>query len=126
LEWGSYAIYWEDREGDSGPAESDMSACDKYLEVMLPVDDLKGASRAIAPDLARRGDREAKVCKFGRHSNRDDAIPDDKGATDSLQVRHGVQIAGFKEPQATVTGGTQGWIAGVESNGGQPRPSGSS
>lgn len=47
---GSYAIYWEDRAGESGPAESAMSACVKYLEVMLPVDDLKGASRAIAPD----------------------------------------------------------------------------
>ncbi len=44
-------MYWEDRAGESGPAESAISACVKYLEVMLPVDDLKGASRAIAPGL---------------------------------------------------------------------------
>jgi hypothetical protein len=51
----SYAIYCEDRAGDSGPAESDMSACVRYLEVMLPVDDLKGASRAIAPGSEQTG-----------------------------------------------------------------------
>jgi hypothetical protein len=53
-DWGSgpdeEAMYWECKEGESAPAESDMSACVKYLEAMLPVDDLKGASRAIAPD----------------------------------------------------------------------------
>lgn len=47
-------MYWAGRAwGESGPAESDISACVKYLEVMLPVDDLKGASRAIAPGLKR-------------------------------------------------------------------------
>jgi len=52
-DWGSWpeeeAIYCEGREDDSDPAESGMSAYDRYLEAMLPVDDLKGASRAIAP-----------------------------------------------------------------------------
>lgn len=48
VSWESYAMYWEGRAGDSGPVGSDMSACAEYLEAMLPVDDLKGASRAIA------------------------------------------------------------------------------
>jgi len=56
------ATYCEGREGegDSGPAESDISACVKYLEAMLPVDDLRGASRAIAPYRCCTGDREPK------------------------------------------------------------------
>ncbi len=48
-------MYWEDRAGDSGPAGSAMSACVKYLEVMLPVDDLNGASRAIAANSGWAG-----------------------------------------------------------------------
>jgi hypothetical protein len=32
-----------------------MSACGEYLEVRLPVEDLKGASRAIAPDRGSMG-----------------------------------------------------------------------
>lgn len=73
LQWDSYAIYWEDRAGESGPAESDMSESVKYLEAMLPVDDLKGASRAIAPDPKRakmicgsRCSRETDDTKSGR------------------------------------------------------------
>jgi hypothetical protein len=40
-----------------------MSACVRYLEVMLPVDDLKGASRAIAPgpERARRYTNQGAV-----------------------------------------------------------------
>ncbi len=58
LGWDPYAIYWADRAGESGPVETDMSACEKYLEVMLPVDDLKGASRAIAAYPGSRSSRE--------------------------------------------------------------------
>ncbi len=50
MERESYAIYWEEREGDSGPEESDISVCGEKAEVMLPVEVLKGASRAIAPN----------------------------------------------------------------------------
>ena len=37
-----------------------MSACAEYIEVMLPVDDLKGASRAIAPDYGWMDSRESE------------------------------------------------------------------
>jgi len=43
-------MYWEASPGDSGPEESDISAWAEKVEPMLPVDDLKGASRAIALD----------------------------------------------------------------------------
>lgn len=49
-----------------------MSACDKYLEVMLPVDDLKGASRAIAPDCGSRGKNEPENGRICRRSNNHD------------------------------------------------------
>lgn len=63
-----------------------MSACDKYLEVMLPVDDLKGASRAIAPDCGSRGKNEPEVGRICRRSNNHDTVPQDRGATDWFQV----------------------------------------
>lgn len=44
---GSYAIYCDERAGDSGPAESAISAREENEELMLPVDDLRGASKAI-------------------------------------------------------------------------------
>lgn len=49
-----------------------MSACAEYIEMMLPVDDLKGASRAIAPDsgwLDSRGSELAE-CEAGGPSSR--------------------------------------------------------
>lgn len=54
LGFSSYATYCEGREGDSGPAEPVISVRVKYLEAMLPVDDLKGASRAIVSYLGYR------------------------------------------------------------------------
>jgi hypothetical protein len=50
-----YAIYCEESEGESGPEERDISAWAENAELMLPVDDLRGASRAMAltPDKHR-------------------------------------------------------------------------
>lgn len=44
----SYAIYWDVSAGDSRPEESAISAYEGYIDLMLPVDVLRGASRAIA------------------------------------------------------------------------------
>lgn len=42
------AIYWDVSAGDSRPEESAISAYEGYIDLMLPVDVLRGASRAIA------------------------------------------------------------------------------
>lgn len=61
----SYATYCEGSEGESGPVETDISACVRYLDVMLPVDDLKGASRAIAPGPSYTGGRPKQAGSAG-------------------------------------------------------------
>lgn len=52
----AYAIYCEESEGDSGPEDKDISAAwAENEELILPVEDRKGASRAMAlsPDRYR-------------------------------------------------------------------------
>jgi hypothetical protein len=59
----SYAIYCEESEGDSGPEERDISACAENAELILPVDDLKGASRAMALTPGRHRHSPGKGAK---------------------------------------------------------------
>lgn len=67
------AIYWEESAGDSGPEESDISVYGENAELILPVDVLKGASRAIATNAEwrchepgrRKGLKPELVCQDG-------------------------------------------------------------
>ena len=60
---GSYAIYCDDMAGDSDPAESDISAREENEELMLPVDDLRGASKAIVLDTRLAHSRGSELAQ---------------------------------------------------------------